>query len=102
MVIAHDPQIREGWARSLEATGMQVARCPGPSPTCPLVRGEDHCALLDESGLALYHEGVLGPDLVARLSAAHTSAMAVATKDRHRADGGHEPAMSHVIASPAP
>ncbi len=100
MVIAHDPQVREGWALSLEATGMQVERCSGPSAACPLLRGEDHCALLDGAGLALYHEAVLSADLVAHLTAAHAPAMAVATRDRHHADGGHEPAMSHVIVPP--
>ncbi len=80
---------------------MEVARCAGPTAGCALLRGDEHCALLDEAGLALYHETVLNAELIARLNAAHLTAMAVATRDRHRADGGHEPAMAHVIVSPA-
>lgn len=80
---------------------MDVTRCAGPTVGCCLLRGEDHCALLDDAGLALYHDAVLSDRFVARLSAVHPTAMTVATRDRHRADGGHEPAMSHVITSPA-
>lgn len=80
---------------------MEVARCAGPTVNCCLLRGDDHCALLDQAGLALYHEAVLSDRFVARLSSLRSAALTVATRDRHRADGGHEPAMSHVIASPA-
>lgn len=80
---------------------MEVACCLGPAAGCALLGGDDHCALLDEAELALYHEAVLTTPFLARLAAARSPAMAVATRDRHRADGDHEPAMSHVIASPA-
>lgn len=79
---------------------MEVTRCSGPTVGCCLLRGEDHCELLDAAGLALYHEAVLTDRFVARLASIRSSAMTVATRDRHRADGGHEPAMSHVIVSP--
>jgi hypothetical protein len=74
VVIALDPEIRDGWARALEATGMEVTRCVGPTVSCALLRGDDR--------------------------ATHAPAMAVATRDRHRADGDHEPSLSHVIAPP--
>jgi hypothetical protein len=100
VVIALDPEIRDGWARALEATGMEVARCVGPTVSCALLRGDDRCPLLDGASLALYHDAVLSGAFVERLRAAHAPAMAVATRDRHRADGDHEPALSHVIAPP--
>jgi hypothetical protein len=78
---------------------MEVTRCAGPTAGCRLLRGEDHCELLDAAGLALYHEAVLTDRFVARLSSIRTPAMTVATHDRHRGDGGHEPAMSHVLTS---
>lgn len=80
---------------------MEVTRCLGPAVSCALLRGDDHCALLDNAGLALYHDAVLTTPFLARLAAVGSPAMAVATRDRHRADGDHEPAMSYVIASPA-
>lgn len=80
---------------------MEVTRCVGPTVSCCLLRGEDHCAFLDAAGLALYHDAVLSDHFVARLAAVRTAAMTVATRDRHRADGAHEPAMSHVITSPS-
>lgn len=78
---------------------MQVARCAMAS--CTLMNGADRCPLLDEAGIALYHEAVLSDAFVERLRSARSRAMAIATRDRHRADGEHEPAMSRVIASPA-
>lgn len=101
VVIARDPEIREDWARALEATGMQVARCVGPTVSCVILRDGCRCPLLDGAGLAIYHEAVLSQEFEDRLRAVGTMAMAVATRDRHRMDGEHEPSMSRVIASPA-
>ncbi|HZC31406.1 MAG TPA: hypothetical protein VE261_07800 [Gaiellaceae bacterium] len=101
VVVAHDPHIREGWARSLEATGMEVARCAGPTVSCALLRGDARCALLDAAGLALYQEALLTEPFLTRLAAARPAAMVVATRDRHHADGAHEPAMSHVVVRSA-
>jgi hypothetical protein len=100
VVIALDPEVRDGWARALEAMGMEVARCVGPTVSCALLRGEERCPLLDGASLALYHEAILSEAFVRRLRAANAPAMAVATRDRHRTDGDHEPALSHVIAPP--
>lgn len=100
MVIADDAEIRDGWARALEATGMEVARCPGPASGCVLLEGAGRCPILDGAGLALYHDAVLREPFLSRLRESRSNAMAVATRDRHRADGDHEPALSHLIASP--
>jgi hypothetical protein len=43
---------------------------------------------------------VLSNEFLAHLRNAGCRAMAVATRDRHRWDGEHEPAMSRVIATP--
>ena len=101
VVVAQDAAIRDGWARALEATGMRVTRCVGPGVSCVLLRGPGRCPLLDAAGIALYHEAVLTEPFLARLRAAPHAAMAIATRDRHRMDGDHEPAMSRVIAQPS-
>ena len=100
VVVARDPEIRDDWARALEATGMHVARCAGPTISCVILRDGCRCPLLDGAGLAIYHEAVLSAEFEDRLRAVGTRAMAVATRDRRRLDGDHEPAMSRVIASP--
>lgn len=89
--------MREGWARSLEAAGMHVTRCGGPTASCGLTRDGARCPILDDADLALYHEPVLTDDLIARIRAAAPSAMVIATRDRHLVDGDHEPALSRAI-----
>jgi hypothetical protein len=101
VVVARDPDIRDDWARALEAAGMLVTRCVGPTVSCVIMRDGSRCPLLDEAGLALYHEVELSSGFEDRLRAVGTRAMVVATRDRHRLDRDHEPAMSHVIASPS-
>lgn len=76
---------------------MTVSRCVGPDVTCILMRGEGRCPLLEETGLALYHETALKEPFLSRLRASHGSAMVVATRDRHRVNGDHEPAMSYLV-----
>jgi len=101
VVVSADPAVRDGWARALEATGMSVRRCVGPAVSCILMEGSDRCPLLDEAGIALYHEPLLVEPFLSRLRASRSSAMVIATRDRYRIDGDHEPSMSHVIARPA-
>ena len=101
VVVARDPEVRDDWARVLEAGGMKVARCAGPTVSCIVLRDGTRCPLLEEAGIALYHESVLCDGFEDRLRVVGTHAMAVATRDRWRFDGGHEPAMSRVIASPS-
>ena len=100
VVVARDPDIRDDWARALEASGMSVIRCVGPTVSCVILREGCRCPLLDDAGLAIYHEAVLSEEFEDRLRAVGTKAMAVATRDRRRLDGDHEPAMSRVIATP--
>lgn len=78
---------------------MLVSRCVGPNVSCILDRGLRHCPLLDEVDVALYHEPLLTEAFVAQLMDARPRALVVATRDRHRADGDHEPAMSRVVPS---
>jgi len=101
VVVARDPEIRDDWARALQATGMDVIRCVGPTIACVLDPIGGRCPLLDDAGIALYHEAVLSGSFIDRVRAAHPRAMVIATRDRHRADGDHEPVMSHVIVSPS-
>lgn len=100
-MVASDPEVRDDWARALEATGMEVMRCAGPTIGCVILREGCRCPLLDEAGVAIYHEAVLSDRFEDRLRAVGTKAMVVATRDRHRLDGDHEPVMSHVVASPS-
>ena len=97
LVVHADPWIRDGWARALEASGMSVIRCVGPTVTCILERGGAHCPLLDEVDLALYHEPLLTEPFVDRLMDSRPRAMVIATRNRHRLDGDHEPALARVI-----
>jgi hypothetical protein len=97
LVVHPDPWIRDAWARALETSGMSVIRCVGPAVTCILDRGSSHCPLLDEADLALYHEPLLTERFVDQLMGTHPSAMVIATRDRHRDDGDHEPALARVI-----
>lgn len=100
LVVHPDPEVRDGWARSLEASGMRVTRCVGPTVSCILDRLSGYrCPLLDEVDLALYHEPLLTDSFVSRLLAAHPRAMLIATRDRHRADDDHEPALARVVPS---
>lgn len=101
VVVAPDAEIRDDWARALEAAGMQVTRCAGPTVSCVILRDGCRCPLLDEAGVAIYHEAGLSERFEAALRGVGTRAMVVATRDRHRADGSHEPAMSRVIAQPS-
>ena len=101
VVVSSDPEIREDWARALEAVGMHVTRCAGPTISCVILREGCRCPLLDDAGLAIYHESVLSGEFEDCLRAVGTRAMAVATRDRRRLDGSHEPSMSHVIAAPS-
>jgi hypothetical protein len=80
---------------------MRVARCVGPTVSCIVLRDGSRCPLLDEAGLALYDESVLSDGFEGQLRTVGTHAMAVATRDRRRFDGEHEPAMSRVFASPS-
>ncbi len=96
VVVAGDGEMREGWARSLEAAGMHVTRCAGPLGACHLRSGA-RCPILDEADLALYHEAVLTDAFAERIRAAAPSAMVIATRDRHLVDGAHEPALSRAI-----
>lgn len=100
VVVARDPDIRDDWARALEASGMKVTRCVGPTVSCIVMREGTRCPLLDAAGLAVYHESVLSEAFEDHLRAVGTRAMAVATRDRRRLDGAHEPVMSRVIVSP--
>ena len=97
LVVHSDPWIRDAWARALEASGMSVIRCVGPAVTCILDRGSDHCPLLDEADLALYHEPLLTEGFVDELMASRPRSMVIAARDRHRPDGDHEPALARVI-----
>jgi len=99
LVVHPDPEIRDGWARALEASGMRVTRCVGPTVSCILDRGGERCPLLDEVDLALYHEPLLTDAFVARLVATRPRATLIATRDRHRVDGDHEPALARVVPS---
>jgi len=101
VVVARDPEIRDDWARALEASGMTVTRCVGPTVSCVILRDGCRCPLLEEAGLAIYHDAVLSDGFEDRLRVVGTRAMAVATRDRRRLDGQHEPSMSRVIASPS-
>ena len=51
LVVHPDPEVREGWARSLEASGMRVTRCVGPIVSCILDRGGARCPLVDDVDL---------------------------------------------------
>lgn len=97
LVVHADPWIRDGWARALEASGVSVIRCVGPTVTCILDRGGSRCPLLDEADLALYHEPLLTEAFVDELMATRPGAMIIATRDRHRSDGDHEPSLARVI-----
>lgn len=98
VVIHPDPVIRAGWARAVEASGMQVTRCVGPLVSCALDRGCARCPLLDGAALAIYAESLLTQDFVTRLRASGPP-MVIAARDRHRADDDHEPVYSRVIAT---
>ena len=98
LVVARDPETREGWARSLEATGMDVMRCVGPAVSCPLVHDGARCPLLDDAELALYDEGTLTDEFIGRLRASSPKGMVVAARDRRLIGGEHEPALSRAIA----
>lgn len=102
LVVHPDPWVRDGWARALEASGLSVIRCVGPTVTCILDRGGSHCPLLDEADLALYHEPLLTEAFVDELMATRPPAMVIATRDRHRPDGDHEPALARVITPRTP
>jgi len=97
VVVSEDPAARHGWARALESSGLEVVRCAGPTVSCVLLRGGDSCPLLDQAAFALYDERLLSDGFVERLAASGSEAMLIATRDRCRADGDHEPAMSRVI-----
>jgi hypothetical protein len=97
LVVHADPWVRDGWARALEASGLSVIRCVGPTVTCILDRGGTHCPLLDEADLALYYEPLLTEAFVDELTASRPGAMIIACRDRHRSDGDHEPALARVI-----
>ena len=99
LVVHPDPEVREGWARSLEASGMRVTRCVGPIVSCILDRGGAHCPLIDDVDLAVYHEPLLTESFIARLGATRPRAMIVAARDRHRVEGDHEPAFVRVVPS---
>lgn len=67
LVVSADPAVRDGWARALEATGLEVHRCAGPGVNCILLGGGERCPLLDEADIALYHEPALTPAFLRRL-----------------------------------
>jgi hypothetical protein len=98
-VAVADPEVRDGWARALEASGMRVMRCAGPTVDCILLRGGGRCPLLDSADIALYHDSLLTEDFVARLRDSRAPAMIIAARDRHRMDGDHEPAFTRVVPS---
>lgn len=99
VVVALDPDVRDDWARALEACGFSVDRCIGPSGLCPVSDGRA-CPLTRGAAFALYHDAVLSDGFEDRLRAGQVCAMAIAARDRRRMDGDHEPVMSRVIASP--
>lgn len=96
LVVHPDPGVRDGWSRALEATGFTVIRCVGPTVSCILDRGSSQCPLLDEVELAVYADHLLTPELVTKLAATRPPMM-VGARDRHRADGDHEPVFSRTI-----
>lgn len=101
MVVVHpDPVIRDDWARAVEASGMRVIRCAGPTVSCALDHGCAHCPLLDDAALAIYHEPLLTEGFVAKLRASGPP-MVIAARDRHQAGGDHEPVYSRVVATAA-
>lgn len=100
LVVSADPAVRDGWARALEATGLEVHRCAGPGVNCILLGGGERCPLLDETDIAVYHEPALTRAFLERLGEVKVPALIVATRDRQRTDGDHEPAFSRVVATP--
>lgn len=97
VVVSEDPEARHGWARALESSGFEVVRCAGPTVTCVLLRGGDRCPLLDQAAFALYDERLLSGGFAERLARSCSEAILIATRDRCRLNGDHEPAMSRVV-----
>lgn len=91
VVVHPDPSVRADWARALEAAGMTVLRCVGPTVSCALDESRTCCPLLDEVDLAVYHEALLGPEREAAIRASGSTALIIAARDHFRLDGSHEP-----------
>lgn len=98
LVVHPDPVVRDGWARAIEAGGMNVTRCVGPTVSCALDRGSARCPLMEGIALAVYAESILTDEFVARLGASRPP-MVVAARDRHGGDGVHEPVFSRIVAT---
>lgn len=98
LVVHPDPEVRDGWARAIEATGMRVTRCVGPTVSCALDRGCVRCPLMEGVALAVYAESLLTEEFVAKLRASRPP-MVIAARDRCRARGDHEPVYSRIVAT---
>ena len=98
LVVHPDPAVRDGWARAIEASGMTVTRCVGPTVSCALDRGCERCPLMEGVALAVDAESILTEEFVAKLRCARP-VIVIAARDRCRTDGTHEPVFSRVVAT---
>ncbi|HUG56218.1 MAG TPA: hypothetical protein VMJ92_03995 [Candidatus Limnocylindrales bacterium] len=92
-----DREAREDWARSFERMGFTAIRCAGPSVSCALLCGAEHCPLHESADLAVYDERYVSAELAARLQAAPPPIPIGLATDRILPDGTHEPRVERLL-----
>ena len=101
LIVSTNPERRAAWAAQVEARGLRVLRCAGPTATtCALLQGAAECPLQSEASLALYDEEAFAPIIRLVLRGRHYPPIAVA-RDRDRPSGGREPEIIKTIAADA-